>query len=209
MQTTPHHIMKKMKIDNIIIQIIGNWIDQMQKKNWLLEEDREYYQYAMEVRLEEILTIATVFFVIICMRQFVNGLTFLVSFLTLRKRTGGFHMKTFEACYMATVGTFVAVIFVAKYVHTYSKIGFICTCIASVYVVVIGTVNNPDIDMNNSELSVSKKCARIVLTVELLIVIVGMRIKKCKEIVIMISLAIILCSILMKFAQLKYQEKMS
>ena len=185
-----------MKIDNIIIQIIGNWIDQMQKKNWLLEEDREYYQYAMEVRLEEILTIATVFFVIICMRQFVNGLTFLVSFLTLRKRTGGFHMKTFEACYMATVGTFVAVIFVAKYVHTYSKIGFICTCIASVYVVVIGTVNNPDIDMNNSELSVSKKCARIVLTVELLIVIVGMRIKKCKEIVIMISLAIILCSIL-------------
>ena len=38
-----------MKIDNIIIQIIGNWIDQMQKKNWLLEEDREYYQYAMEV----------------------------------------------------------------------------------------------------------------------------------------------------------------
>lgn len=51
-----------MKIDNIIIQIIGNWIDQMQKKNWLLEEDREYYQYAMEVRLEEILTIATVFF---------------------------------------------------------------------------------------------------------------------------------------------------
>lgn len=201
--------MKKMKIDNIIIQIIGNWIDQMQKKNWLLEEDREYYQYAMEVRLEEILTIATVFFVIICMRQFVNGLTFLVSFLTLRKRTGGFHMKTFEACYMATVGTFVAVIFVAKYVHTYSKIGFICTCIASVYVVVIGTVNNPDIDMNNSELSVSKKCARIVLTVELLIVIVGMRIKKCKEIVIMISLAIILCSILMKFAQLKYQEKMS
>ena len=111
--------MKKMKIDNIIIQIIGNWIDQMQKKNWLLEEDREYYQYAMEVRLEEILTIATVFFVIICMRQFVNGLTFLVSFLTLRKRTGGFHMKTFEACYMATVGTFVAVIFVAKYVHTY------------------------------------------------------------------------------------------
>ena len=188
--------MKKMKIDNIIIQIIGNWIDQMQKKNWLLEEDREYYQYAMEVRLEEILTIATVFFVIICMRQFVNGLTFLVSFLTLRKRTGGFHMKTFEACYMATVGTFVAVIFVAKYVHTYSKIGFICTCIASVYVVVIGTVNNPDIDMNNSELSVSKKCARIVLTVELLIVIVGMRIKKCKEIVIMISLAIILCSIL-------------
>ena len=75
--------MKKMKIDNIIIQIIGNWIDQMQKKNWLLEEDREYYQYAMEVRLEEILTIATVFFVIICMRQFVNGLTFLVSFLLI------------------------------------------------------------------------------------------------------------------------------
>ena len=31
------------------------------RKIWLLEEDREYYQYAMEVRLEEILTIASIF----------------------------------------------------------------------------------------------------------------------------------------------------
>ena len=72
----------------------------------------------MEVRLEEILTIATVFFVIICMRQFVNGLTFLVSFLTLRKRTGGFHMKTFKACYVATIGTFIGVLLVKNIMYT-------------------------------------------------------------------------------------------
>ncbi len=46
------------------------------------------------------------------MQEFVNGVIFLISFLALRRRTGGFHMKTFKACYVATIGTFIGVLLV-------------------------------------------------------------------------------------------------
>lgn len=81
-------------------------------KNLIMEDNREYYQYAMELLVEESLTVGTILVVIICMQEFVNGVIFLISFLALRRRTGGFHMKTFKACYVATIGTFIGVLLV-------------------------------------------------------------------------------------------------
>ncbi len=157
-------------------QIIKNCLDQMQEKNLIMEDNREYYQYAMELLVEESLTVGTILVVIICMQEFVNGVIFLISFLALRRRTGGFHMKTFKACYVATIGTF------------------------------IGAMNHPNIDMDKIELLASKKCARMVCIIELLMIIVGMQIRNFEEISIMISLAIILCSVSMKLAQLVRQK---
>ena len=50
------------------------------------------------------------------MQEFVNGVIFLISFL--RRRTGGFHMKTFKACYVATIGTFIGVLLVKNIMYT-------------------------------------------------------------------------------------------
>ena len=52
------------------------------------------------------------------MQEFVNGVIFLISFLALRRRTGGFHMKTFKACYVATIGTFIGVLLVKNIMYT-------------------------------------------------------------------------------------------
>ena len=38
-----------------------------------MEDNREYYQYAMELLVEESLTVGTILVVIICMQEFVNG----------------------------------------------------------------------------------------------------------------------------------------
>ena len=63
-----------------------------------------------------------------------------------------------------------------------------------------------NIDMDKIELLASKKCARMVCIIELLMIIVGMQIRNFEEISIMISLAIILCSVSMKLAQLVRQK---
>lgn len=119
-------------------QIIKNCLDQMQEKNLIMEDNREYYQYAMELLVEESLTVGTILVVIICMQEFVNGVIFLISFLALRRRTGGFHMKTFKACYVATIGTFIGVLLVKilciQNDSTSSKIPFVFKmifCVAS------------------------------------------------------------------------------
>ena len=156
----------------------------------------------MELLVEESLTVGTILVVIICMQEFVNGVIFLISFLALRRRTGGFHMKTFKACYVATIGTFIGVLLVKNIMYTYSKLLLVFTCIAASYLLIVGTMNHPNIDMDKIELLASKKCARMVCIIELLMIIVGMQIRNFEEISIMISLAIILCSVSMKLAQL-------
>ena len=177
-------------------QIIKNCLDQMQEKNLIMEDNREYYQYAMELLVEESLTVGTILVVIICMQEFV----------ALRRRTGGFHMKTFKACYVATIGTFIGVLLVKNIMYTYSKLLLVFTCIAASYLLIVGTMNHPNIDMDKIELLASKKCARMVCIIELLMIIVGMQIRNFEEISIMISLAIILCSVSMKLAQLVRQK---
>lgn len=190
----------------ILDQIIKNCLDQMQEKNLIMEDNREYYQYAMELLVEESLTVGTILVVIICMQEFVNGVIFLISFLALRRRTGGFHMKTFKACYVATIGTYIGVLLVKNIMYTYSKLLLVFTCIAASYLLIVGTMNHPNIDMDKIELLASKKCARMVCIIELLMIIVGMQIRNFEEISIMISLAIILCSVSMKLAQLVRQK---
>ena len=113
-------------------------------------------------------------------------------------------MKTFKACYVATIGTFIGVLLVKNIMYTYSKLLLVFTCIAASYLLIVGTMNHPNIDMDKIELLASKKCARMVCIIELLIV--GMQIRNFEEISIMISLAIILCSVSMKLAQLVRQK---
>ena len=195
-----------VEVEIMLDQIIKNCLDQMQEKNLIMEDNREYYQYAMELLVEESLTVGTILVVIICMQEFVNGVIFLISFLALRRRTGGFHMKTFKACYVATIGTFIGVLLVKNIMYTYSKLLLVFTCIAASYLLIVGTMNHPNIDMDKIELLASKKCARMVCIIELLMIIVGMQIRNFEEISIMISLAIILCSVSMKLAQLVRQK---
>ena len=102
-------------------------------------------------------------------------------------------MKTFKACYVATIGTFIGVLLVKNIMYTYSKLLLVFTCIAASYLLIVGTMNHPNIDMDKIELLASKKCAR-------------MQIRNFEEISIMISLAIILCSVSMKLAQLVRQK---
>lgn len=122
------------------------------------------------------------------------------------KKNWWFHMKTFKACYVATIGTFIGVLLVKNIMYTYSKLLLVFTCIAASYLLIVGTMNHPNIDMDKIELLASKKCARMVCIIELLMIIVGMQIRNFEEISIMISLAIILCSVSMKLAQLVRQK---
>ena len=66
-------------------------------------------------------------------------------------------MKTFKACYVATIGTFIGVLLVKNIMYTYSKLLLVFTCIAASYLLIVGTMNHPNIDMDKIELLASKK----------------------------------------------------
>lgn len=81
------------KIANAIVR-------EMEKEKLLDHEMNEYYVYALVTLVERWLTIGTIICISFIYNNLLPTVLFLMFFLSLRKRTGGFHAKNFWQCYL-------------------------------------------------------------------------------------------------------------
>lgn len=181
-------------------------VNQMEMEKIISKSNCEYYEYALIGLVEHAITVGTMLLIGLIFRQFLPTICFAVFFLSLRKRTGGFHANKFWQCYLGTVITYIAVI---------QFIPILCTNPASMYgmlflaitlIGIIGTINHPNIDMSKSELQESKKAARLVVFMEAVIIAVLVYLKVAMLYICYMSMAIILCAFLMCLAKIIKQE---
>ena len=78
--------------------------------------------------------------------------------------------------------------------------------LAIILIYVIGTINHPNVDMNKSELQESKKAARLIVIMEVMIIAVLVYLKADILYIGYMSVAIILCAFLMCLAKIIKQE---
>ena len=78
--------------------------------------------------------------------------------------------------------------------------------VASIYISVVGTVNHPNMGMDDEELRGSKKSARLVLLIEIFIVMFMEWININLNIVSYFIWGIILCAVLLLVAKIQKQE---
>ena len=78
-------------IEKLILRIVN----QMETESILEPEEKDEYIYAYTTFCEEILTLGTVCILGVILNNVPNTLLFLSFFLSLRKRTGGFHADIF------------------------------------------------------------------------------------------------------------------
>lgn len=74
-------------------------VNRMEKENIIEKADREYYEYALLTMTEQMIAAASMLMVGMIFRQSVPTVIFLIFFLSLRKRTGGYHADKFWHCY--------------------------------------------------------------------------------------------------------------
>ena len=77
---------------------------------------------------------------------------------------------------------------------------------ATVLICIMGTINHPNVDMSKSELKESKKAARLLPLMEVMIIAVLVYLKADMLYVGYMSVAIILCAFLMCLAKIIKQE---
>lgn len=70
----------------------------------------------------------------------------------------------------------------------------------------MGTINHPNIDISKSELQESKKAARLVVIMEVMIIVVLAYLKANILYIGYMSVAVILCALLMCLAKIIKQE---
>ncbi|MDE6312978.1 MAG: accessory gene regulator B family protein [Lachnospiraceae bacterium] len=190
----------------MIEKMILNLVSQMESKKMINRADREQYEYALVTMTERTITVGTMLLIGLVFNQFIPTLCFLVFFLSLRKRTGGYHAEKFWHCYLMTVITYIAIIQVAAVLSESLFTVYVMLSFAVLVIGVIGTVNHPNMDMDKDELMESKKAARLCVLMEALVIVALIALKINDLYVSYMSLAVILCASLLCVAKIIKQE---
>lgn len=181
-------------------------INQMEIEKIISKSSCEYYEYALIGMVEHAITVGTMLLLGLVFRQFLPTLCFIVFFLSLRKRTGGFHAEKFWQCYLETVIIFSVLIQIVPILSRYPAVMYAMLFLAIVLIFIMGTINHPNIDMNTNELQKSKKAARLVVLMEVMIIAILIYLRVDILYIGYMSAAVILCAFLMCLAKIIKQE---
>ena len=99
-------------------------VDQMAEEKMIDKEAEEYYVYTLVSLMEKFITIGTILLISVLIEKLVPTAFFLLFFLSLRKRTGGYHMNTFFQCYLGTVVTYMLVLGLCMVLVDYPQLVF-------------------------------------------------------------------------------------
>lgn len=189
-------------VENIVIKFVRK----MQEEKLLDSKMEEYNVYALITLTEKWLTIITIMVIALAFKRVVPTVFFLLFFFSLRKRTGGYHAPKFWMCYMESNAVYIGVLFLCPILADNVKIMYILLALSACAISCMGTVNHPNMDMNEKELHESKIMARYVLSIELML-IVGLAYAKADlGVLSYMAAAVILCAILMCCAKVLKQE---
>lgn len=156
--------------------------------------------------VEHIIAVGTMLVIGIIFKQFIPTIIFLVFFLSLRKRTGGYHAGKFWQCYLMTILIYIGVIQVAVALSEKPLALYVMLFPAVFVIEIIGTINHPNIDLNKDELREMKKTARLLVLMETVVIAILVALNINQLYVSYMSVAIILCSSLMCVAKILKQE---
>lgn len=190
----------------MVEKIANAIIDQMENEKLMHSEMREHYLYVLITTIEKWITIISIVFIGVIFRQVVPMMLFLAFFLSLRKRTGGFHANSFWQCYLGTMIISISLIFVCPVLVNHMYIVYALLACSVLVTAIIGTVNHPNLAMDCTELKESKKAARYLLGLECMILLAAILLGIDRLFICYISVAIILCAFLLCLAKIIKQE---
>ena len=181
-------------------------VNQMEERKIISKSNCEYYEYALVGMVEQAITVGTMLHLGLLFRQFLHTVCFMVFFLSLRKRTGGFHANKFWQCYLGTVIFYIAIMQIVPIFCRKPTIMYGLLFLAMLLICIMGTINHPNMDMSKSELRESKKAARLQILMEVMIIAALIYLKADFMYIGYMSAAIILCAFLMCLARIIKQE---
>ena len=181
-------------------------VNQMEMQKIISKSNCEYYEYALIGMVEQAITVGTMLLLGLLFRQFLHTVCFMVFFLSLRKRTGGFHANKFWQCYLGTVIFYIAIMQIVPVLFRKPTVMYGLLFLATLIICIMGTINHPNMDMSKSELRESKKAARLLILMEVMIIAALIYLKAGLLYIGYMSVAIILCAFLMCLAKIIKQE---
>lgn len=136
------------------MKIIMQFTDYCVRRNIIASSDAEWFSYGLIRRCSNLIAICILFPIGCWLSTFSTSLTFYVSFFLLRKRTNGYHAKSFFGCFLFSLSSeFVLFLVISPYLH---EIAFLLICTISVVLIfLLAPYNHQNLHMTKEELCAS------------------------------------------------------
>lgn len=143
-------------------------------KNEIKEESqREEYVYGFEMFFQKAMGYGVLLLLGCVLHKFVPTILFLLTFCTLRKWTGGFHMRTEIGCFIISIVHFLLIMKLGEiYIirMTFVQLGIILVSI--LIITLLAPLNHPNWNLNTKEVKQCKLLARMWVSIFVGIVVV-------------------------------------
>lgn len=187
-------------------KITQNLIGKLSERQFIPKEKKKQYVYALECLMEYVFTLSSIVVIAYILNALIEMMSFLFAFLILRRRTGGYHLKSYWQCY---IGTIFMCILVKDISDCFIRQEILEWCIylaAFVAIFLIGSVNHPNMDWTMDEFLWSKKEARKIVIIETLFIVVANICNVNRRILAYAMTGVIVCSFLLALAKITGQE---
>ena len=149
-------------IEKMAYDLIG----QMTEARIINKDMEERYVYVFICWTEKFITVGSIILLSLLFHKLLPTIFFLVFFLELRKRTGGYHMDKFYKCYLVSIVSYFIIVIISEKLSEHPQWLFAIVALAITGIGLIGTVNHPNMHMTSDELVESKKSARTIVLLE-------------------------------------------
>lgn len=146
--------------------VVRYLVGRMRQENMISEEDKEWYEYSLQIIIEKIIGFSTILAISVIWNYFLQTVVFLLVFSIIRNYSGGFHFRHFGSCYLFSTGIYlVFLLLFQKYRIEFTPIVMLIVLLFVFGVMCIGAVNNPAAHWNAKEQCEKNSSTRIVAVI--------------------------------------------
>ena len=178
----------------MIEKMADDLIGQMTEARLIDKDMEERYIYVFICWIEKFITVGSIIVISLAFHKLFPTIFFLVFFLELRKRTGGYHLDKYYKCYLATIVSYLVIVIISARLSEHPQWLFAILVIAITGIGLIGTVNHPNMHMTSEELMESKKSARTIVLLEGCIILGCVLLDADMVYISYMAIAVILCA---------------
>ncbi|MCR5203005.1 MAG: accessory gene regulator B family protein [Lachnospiraceae bacterium] len=181
---------------------------EMIKTDVIGEEKKEYMIYALELLFENVISSLIILVLGGIAGCLIETGLFLICFLALRKYSGGFHCEREISCYFLTILSYVGILITYTFINKNESwiIITILVAISFIMILAIGTVNHPNLRLDEDELCASRNRARLIAILICLSLIIAEKVGIHCRFLLFPGFSIILCAISLMLAKITKQE---
>lgn len=172
------------------------------------DEQTEILQYVLQCFTEKTIVFMTVLLYGYIRKCIVQAVIFYFLCTIIRKHSGGFHMNTFFKCYVTSILLVIVSVEINRILYTRGD-GlsiFIINIVSAILIMMIGCVNNSEMDMTYEECQYNKAETRRIMIVIEFMVIAGIFFKVKKMYIILCCQAVICCAFFLILAKIIGQQ---